>query len=92
MSLYIVNYVEKMLRRANYEFDAQTNSWCASVDDLPGVYAQADSVEEVTTELAEVIEEYVLVSMQEGHPFGITVDQFNLLGLMEASVSDYHFE
>ncbi len=68
MNLYIVNYVEKMLCRANYEFDEQTNSWCASLDDLPGVYAQTDSVEEARTELAEVIEEYVLVSLQEGHP------------------------
>jgi len=64
----ICQRIEKMLRRANYEFDKQTNSWCASVDDLPGVYAQADSVEQVRTELAEVIEEYVLVSLQEGHP------------------------
>jgi len=69
MNLYIVNYVEKMLRRANYEFDERTNSWCASVDDLPGEYAQADWVEEVRTELAEVIEEYVLVSLQGKSPF-----------------------
>ncbi len=68
MNLYIVKYVETMLRRANYEFDDQTNSWCASVDALPGVYAQADTVEDVRAELAEVIEEYVLVSLQEGHP------------------------
>jgi predicted RNase H-like HicB family nuclease len=68
MKLYIINYIESMLRRANYEFDKQTKSWCASVDELPGAYAQTDSVEEVRAELAEVIEEYVLVSLQEGHP------------------------
>ena len=68
MKLYIVNYVEKMLRHANYEFDNQTKSWCASVDILPGAYAQADTVEDVRSELAEVIEEYVLVSLQDGHP------------------------
>jgi len=68
MNLYIVKYVEKMLRQANYEFDDRTNSWCASVDKLPGVYAQSDTVEGVRAELAEVIEEYVLVSLQEGHP------------------------
>jgi len=68
MNLYTVNYIESMLRRANYEFDEQTKSWCASLDVLPGAYAQADTVEEVRAELAEVIEEYVLVSLQEGHP------------------------
>jgi predicted RNase H-like HicB family nuclease len=68
MNLYIMSYIETMLRRANYEFDGQTKSWCASVDALPGAYAQADTVEDVRAELAEVIEEYVLVSLQEGHP------------------------
>lgn len=68
MNLYIIDYIEKMLRRACYEYDELTKSWCASVDDLPGVYAQAESVEDVRTELAEVIEEYVFVSLQEGHP------------------------
>jgi len=39
MNLYIVKYIEKMLRQANYEYDEQTRSWCASVDVLPGAYA-----------------------------------------------------
>jgi len=68
MNLYIMSYIETMLRQANYEFDKQTKSWCASVGALPGAYAQADNVEDVRAELAEVIEEYVLVSLQEGHP------------------------
>jgi predicted RNase H-like HicB family nuclease len=68
MKLYILDYIDAMLRRATYEFDDQTKSWCASVDALPGAYAQAETVEDVRTELAEVIEEYVLVSLLEGHP------------------------
>jgi len=68
MELYLTNYINKMLKKANYEYDSATNSWCASVDELPGVYAQADTIEEARSELAEVIEEYVFVSLQEGHP------------------------
>ena len=68
MELYLINYINKMLKKANYEYDPATNSWCGSVDELPGVYAQADTVEDVRSELAEVIEEYVFVSLQEGHP------------------------
>jgi len=68
MELYLINYINKILKKANYEYDSATNSWCASVDDLPGVYAQADTIEEARSELAEVIEEYVFVSLQEGHP------------------------
>jgi predicted RNase H-like HicB family nuclease len=67
MELYLIKYINKMLKKANYEYDSATDSWCASVDELPGVYAQADSIEDVRSELAEIIEEYVFVSLQEGH-------------------------
>ena len=68
MELYLVKYINKMLKKADYEFDPETNTWCASLDDLPGAYAQADTIEDARSELAEVIEEYVFVSLQEGHP------------------------
>ncbi len=68
MELYLFNYINNMLKKASYEYDSATDSWCASVDELPGVYAQGDTVEDVRSELAEVIEEYVFVSLQEGHP------------------------
>jgi len=68
MKLYITHYVENLLSRAEYEYDEKTRSWCASVKDLPGAYAQADSVEEVRQQLAEVIEDYILISLQEKLP------------------------
>ena len=58
MKLYIAQYIENLLRKAEYEYDKKTKSWCASVDDLPGAYAQADTVEEAREQLAEVIEDY----------------------------------
>ncbi|PJB98463.1 MAG: hypothetical protein CO078_01910 [Candidatus Nealsonbacteria bacterium CG_4_9_14_0_8_um_filter_36_17] len=68
MKLYIAQYIENLLAKAEYEYDPETKSWCASVEDLPGAYAQADTVEEVRSQLAEVIEDYILVSLQEKHP------------------------
>jgi predicted RNase H-like HicB family nuclease len=65
MKLYLETYIEKLLKTANYEFDESTKSWCASVDKLPGAYAQADTIEEVRNELAEVIEDYIFVSLYE---------------------------
>jgi len=67
MKLYITQYIENLLRKAEYEYDKETKSWCANVKDLPGAYAQANSVEEAREQLAEVIEDYVLVSLQEKH-------------------------
>ncbi len=63
--LFIPHYIDQQLRRARYEFDEQTSSWCAFINQLPGVYAQADTVEEVRTQLAEVIEDYLIVSLQK---------------------------
>lgn len=65
MKLYITNYIENLLKKADYEYDKETNSWCAGVKELPGAYAQADTVEEVREQLAEVIEDYVLISLQQ---------------------------
>ncbi len=65
MKLFINSYIEKLLKKADYEYDKTTKSWCASVDDLPGAYAQADTKRGVKEQLAEVIEDYILVSIHE---------------------------
>jgi len=65
MKLYITQYIQNLLRKAEYEYDKETKSWCASVPDLPGVYAQANTVEETREQLVEVIEDYILVSLRE---------------------------
>lgn len=65
MKLFINTYIENFLRKARYEYDEHTKSWCASVKELPGAYAQADTIEETRERLAEVIEDYILVSLHE---------------------------
>ncbi len=62
--LFIQTYIEKQLKKARYEFDAETKSWCAWVTSLPGVYAQADTVESVREQLAEVIEDYFFITLK----------------------------
>ena len=65
MKLFINSYIDKLLKKADYEYDRSTKSWCASVDDLPGAYAQAASKTEVKKILTEVIEDYILVSLYQ---------------------------
>jgi len=67
MKLFINSYIEKLLKKANYEYDKQTKNWCASLDILPGAYAQAETVEGTREQLAEVIEDYILISLHEHH-------------------------
>ena len=65
MKLFITSYIEKLLKKADYEYDKETKSWCASIDELPGVYAQASTIEKVRQELAEIIEDYIIESLKE---------------------------
>lgn len=67
MPLFIANYIQNFLNKAKYEYDNETKSWCANVKELPGAYAQADTVEAVRNQLAEVIEDYILVSLYQRH-------------------------
>lgn len=48
----MIKYLNKMLKKAKYEYDQATNSWCASVDELPGVYSQAHTIEDARSELS----------------------------------------
>jgi len=57
-------YVEEGLTLARYEFCEKTKQWCAYVDELPGTWAQDDAVETTRSELAEVIEGWVIVALQ----------------------------
>jgi len=65
LNLFINNYIEKMLKKVKYQYDENTKSWCAILEELPGVYAQADTVEAVRQQVAEVIEDYIIVSLQK---------------------------
>lgn len=66
--LFIPTYIEKQLKKASYEYDPATKSWCAWVSALPGTYVQAKTVEAAREELAEVIEEYIFIKIKKGAP------------------------
>lgn len=65
MQLLFSKYIEKMLARASYEYDEAVKQWAAWIEELPGVYAQGNTVEETRATLASVLEDYVLVSVAE---------------------------
>ncbi len=67
-NLFIPHSVDLYLRDAQYEYDAETRQWCAWVERLPGAYAQASTVEGARSQLAEVIEDYILVSLYNQDP------------------------
>jgi predicted RNase H-like HicB family nuclease len=61
----ITNYVAAALRRARYR-TVDGGLFCATVPGLRGVIATASTVEACRTELAEVIEAWILVRVARG--------------------------
>jgi predicted RNase H-like HicB family nuclease len=58
--LMITAYIDQALRRARYE-RLDDGLFCGTVRGLRGVVATGDSLEQCRDELAEVVEEWVLV-------------------------------
>lgn len=56
----IRQYVEEALRRARYD-KLDDGTFCAEVAPLRGVLATGDTLEECRSQLAEVVEEWILV-------------------------------
>lgn len=63
----IRRYVEEALRRARYD-KLEDGSYYAEVPRLRGVLATAETLEECREQLAEVVEEWVLVRVAKGLP------------------------
>lgn len=65
MGRMITNYVSAALRRAHYQI-VDGGLFCATVPGLRGVIATAPTVEGCRTQLAEVIEAWILVRVSRG--------------------------
>ncbi len=72
----ITKYIAKALERAAYE-PIEHGSYCATVRGLRGVLATGPSVEECRQNLAEVVEEWLLVRVAKHLPIptlgGVTI-------------------
>src|SRR5574341_1453431 len=65
LRLVISRYVENALRRARYRM-LEDRTFCATVPELRGVIANARTLEACREQLAEVVEEWVLVRVARG--------------------------
>jgi len=65
MKLRLQHFIENKLATARYEFDTSVGNWVGSIPGVPGVYTQAESVEKVRMELAEILEEWILFSLKD---------------------------
>jgi predicted RNase H-like HicB family nuclease len=61
----IRQYVDRALRRARYD-KLDDGTYCAEVSELQGVLATGMTLEDCRDQLAEVVEEWVLVRVSQG--------------------------
>jgi predicted RNase H-like HicB family nuclease len=62
----LTQYIQAAMRRATYEILADT-SFYGEIPDLPGVYANASTLEACRDQLQEVLEGWIILGLRLGH-------------------------
>ena len=60
-------YIQAALRQARYEILPDGEGYYGSVPALPGVWANAETLEACREELQEVLEEWIVLGLRMGH-------------------------
>ena len=61
-------YIAAAMRKAHYEILPDGEGHYGSIEGLPGVCGQAESLEACREELREVLEEWIVLGLRLGHP------------------------
>ena len=64
----ITEYIEKALEHAHYEIIEDEEPFYGEVPELPGVYATGKTLEECRSNLKDVIEGWIIVSIKQNIP------------------------
>lgn len=67
----LINYINAALRHAHYEILPDDGSYYGDIPNFEGVYANAETLEDCREELAEVLEEWILLRVSRTLPLPI---------------------
>ena len=73
----LTEYIEAAMRKAKYEILSDDNSFYGYIPGFDGVYANAEDLETCRTELKEVLEEWIMLSISRHLPLP-TINGFKL--------------
>ena len=62
----IIHYINEAMRRARYKV-LEDGSYYGWIEELPGVWASAASLEECREELQSTVEDWLLLGLKLGH-------------------------
>ncbi len=61
----LIEYINAVMRRANYEILPEDHSYYGEISGFDGVYANALTLEECRKELGEVLEDWILLRVSK---------------------------
>jgi predicted RNase H-like HicB family nuclease len=64
----LTEYVEEALRRARYEIIKDEEPFYGEIEDLKGVWATGKTLEECRSNLKDIVEGWILLSIKKGLP------------------------
>jgi len=65
----LTSYIQAAMRRATYEILPDGEGYYGEIPDLPGVYANAATLEVCCEELQRVLEGWIALGLALGHSF-----------------------
>ena len=60
----LLKYLEAAVKKADYK-QLESGTWFAEISQYPGVWANANTIEECRSELIEVLEEWILLKTRD---------------------------
>ncbi len=67
----LAEYIEVAMRDADYMIFVEDGTYYGEIFGFDGVWANADTLEECRRELAEVLEGWILLGIERGHPIPV---------------------
>ena len=67
----LTKYIQAAMRKAKYEILPDDGSFYGEIPGFDGVCANAESLEACREELAEVLEEWLLLGISRNHPLPV---------------------
>ena len=67
MDLKFYKYISNWMKKAEYKYDKSVNSWIGYINGFPGIYAQADTIEDVRNDLVSSLEDYILIDIKKNY-------------------------
>lgn len=67
----LISYINAAMRHARYEILADDQSFYGDIPNFDGVYSNAGTLEDCREELAEVLEEWILLRVAKNLPLPV---------------------